>query len=527
MPSMSLWDQYLTKMTLKRREILKAAILGSSAIALSPSEINQAKTKTAGKIADVIIIGAGNTGIPAAIEAADLGSKVILIDKNSFLGGMLIVSGGHVSGANSKIQLRRGIKDSFEKHYQDAMRIGKYQADSELLAIATQNAALMIDWLEEIGVDFTEESPVLVDDHDHYSVPRTYIGKDLARSILKPLINELNKRTKRGNLEIMLETKAMNLIQNKKKEVKGVRVKDKSGAVYDIESKTVIIATGGYGANKKMQSKHNPKVNAAKWVGLPHATGDGINMATKIDAKLVNMSHLIAFPGTIFDFNGSPTEMSTRLQFPPKHFTKSVWINRKGYRFVNEHGSPDTREVAFLNQEELLFYVIFNHHILKQSTSLDIRNWDKKKMDKEISRGNIIASAESIEDLARKINIPASQMLKTIDQYNKDIENNVIDSFGRELERVPIKTGPFYAFSVGGSILTTHGGISVNHDMEVINKKDKVIPGLYAAGEVLGNGQLMGHGVVSGMSVGPAIIFGKIAARAAHRFSQCICKEEA
>jgi succinate dehydrogenase/fumarate reductase flavoprotein subunit len=181
-----------------------------------------------------------------------------------------------------------------------------------------------------------------------------------------------------------------------------------------------------------MQSKHNPKVNAAKWVGLPHATGDGINMATKIDAKLVNMSHLIAFPGTIFDFNGSPTEMSTRLQFPPKHITKSVWINRKGYRFVNEHGSPDTREVAFLNQEELLFYVIFNHHILKQSTSLDIRNWDKKKMDKEISRGNIIASAESIEDLARKINIPASQMLKTIDQYNKDIENNVIDSFGRE-----------------------------------------------------------------------------------------------
>ena len=124
------------------------------------------------------------------------------------------------------------------------------------------------------------------------------------------------------------------------------------------------------------------------------------------------------------------------------------------------------------------------------------------------------------------INLP-SQMLKTIDQYNKDIENNVIDSFGRELERVPIKTGPFYAFSVGGSILTTHGGISVNHDMEVINKKDKVIPGLYAAGEVLGNGQLMGHGVVSGMSVGPAIIFGKIAARAAHRFSQCSCQEEA
>ena len=159
-------------MVLKRREILKAAVLGSSSIALSTSTLQKTAANTNREPADILIVGAGNAGIPAAIEAADLGAKVILIDKNTFIGGMLIVSGGHISGANAKMQMRKNIKDSYEKHYQDAMKIGKYQANSELLSIATENAASMIDWLEEIGVEFTEDSPMLEDDHDHYSVPR-------------------------------------------------------------------------------------------------------------------------------------------------------------------------------------------------------------------------------------------------------------------------------------------------------------------------------------------------------------------
>ena len=144
---------------MKRREILKATILGSGAAALGSiaTEKNQAQQTLATNVTqqnsiDILIIGAGNAGMPTAIEAADLGGKVMLIDKNSFVGGMLIVSGGHVSGANSKLQMRKGIQDSYEQHYQDAMRIGRFKANSELLKLATENAAQMIDWLEEIGV---------------------------------------------------------------------------------------------------------------------------------------------------------------------------------------------------------------------------------------------------------------------------------------------------------------------------------------------------------------------------------------
>ena len=519
---------------MKRREILKATILGSGAAALGSiaTEKNQAQQTSATNVdeqksIDVLIVGAGNAGIPAAIEAADLGGKVMLIEKNDFVGGMLIISGGHISGANAKIQMRKEIKDSYEKHYQDAMRIGKFKADSELLALATEHAAPMIDWLEEIGVEFTDESPVLVDDHDHYSVPRTYIGKNLARSLLWPLQQELDKRIARGNLDIRLETTALNLLQDKNKKVIGLRVKNKAGDISDFFAKTVILTTGGYGANKSMQQEYNPKVVSAKWVGLPHATGDGIIMAKDIGAKLANMDHLISYPGTVFDLKGFPTSISTRLQFPPKHFTQSIWVNKKAERFVNEHTTPDNRETAFLKQEELFFYVVFDKNIREQPGTLDIRNWTREQMDQEINAGNIIVAADSLKKLAAKLGISSEGLKNTIREYNERIEKGKRDQYGRTKQRRIINKPPFFAFGVGGSVLNTHGGISVNSSLEVIDEDGMVIAGLYAAGEVLGNGHLMGEGVVSGMSVGPAITFGRLVARTAYRNAQCQCSDEA
>jgi len=504
---------------MKRRELLKATILGSSA-AMTVMRTKNSNAHEVNDQADVIIVGAGNAGIPAAIEASDMGAKVILIDKNAYVGGMLIVSGGHISGANAKIQMRKNIKDSYEKHYQDAMRIGKYKADSELLALATEHAASMVDWLEEIGVEFTEESPILVDDHDHYSVPRTYVGVNLARSLLGPLKKELDKRIKRGGLDLKLETKALNLLQDDKKEIIGVKVRDKNGDVLDIFAKTVILASGGYGANKTMQQKFNPKVVSAKWVGLPHATGDGINMAKKVGASLSFMDHLISYPGTVFDLKGVPTEISTRLQFPPQHFTQSIWINKKGLSIVNEHTTPDNREVAFLAQEELFFYVLFDERMRAERGSLDIRNWSSNQMDQAIEQGNVIIKTDTMNQLAEKLKINPKRLSETILKYNTSIDSNQNDEFGRKEQRLKILKSPFYAFGVGGSVLNTHGGISINNSLEVIDESNRVIPGLYAIGETIGNGHLMGEGVVSGMSVGPAITFGRMVAKTAFRYAQ-------
>lgn len=513
-------------MSLKRRDILKASAMGAGLLTIANESVGHQQTESNDlPDADLLIIGAGNAGIPAAIEASDLGAKVILIDKNSYIGGMLIISGGHISGANAKIQMRKGINDSFEEHYKDAMRIGKYKADSELLSIATRDAASMVDWLEDIGVDFTEESPVLEDDHNHYSVARTYVAKDLGRSLLKPLNKEINKRVKDKRLEIRLKTRVKELIMDDDQSIIGAVVKNSNNETQKIIAKSVIIATGGYGANRSMKEHYNPKSLSAKVWCLPHATGDGIKMAKKIGAKLVNMDHLVIFPGTINDLDGLPLEINTRLRFSPRHYTKSIWINKKGERFVNEHADPDEREISFLNQEELKFYVIFNQSILESRENTDVSKWDKKILTDQIKKGGVVASAKNLTELSKLINVPKESIKLTLENYNQDIKNGNNDLFGRSKERVPIDNGPFYAISVGGSLLTTHGGISINHNMEVINESKRVIKGLYAVGEVLGNGQLMGKGVVSGMSVGPAITFGRIAAREAYRYAQCSCKD--
>jgi fumarate reductase flavoprotein subunit len=511
-------------MGIKRREILKVGTLGAGLMAVSNESMGHNENDQYDT--DVLIVGAGNAGIPAAIEASDLGARVMVIEKNSFLGGMLIVSGGHISGANAKIQMKKGIEDSFEKHYQDAMRIGKYKANSELLSVATQNAASMVDWLEEIGVDFTDDSPILEDDHNHYSVARTYVAKDLGRSLLKPLNKEINKRIKEKRIEIRYKTEALKLIEDKNKRIIGVLSKNPSNGTEVIKARSVIIATGGYGANQEMKKAHNPKSLSAKVWCLPHATGDGINMAKEFDAKLVNMDHLVVFPGTINSLNGLPLEINTRLKFAPRHLTESIWVNNKGERFVNEHADPDQREISFSEQEELKFFVIFNQSILENESDTDVLKWNKKTLKDQINKGTTVASAESISELAETINVPKNSMRQTIEEYNLSINNKSDDLFGRLKKRVAIENGPFYAISVGGSLLTTHGGISINHNMEVINNKNHSIKGLYAVGEVTGNGQLMGKGVVSGMSVGPAITFGRLAAREAYRYAQCLCKDE-
>ena len=192
---------------LKRRDIIKMAALGTGVGALGSVNIRQLRAAAAGDkdrfgasdtVADVLIIGAGNAGIPAAIQAADLGAGVVLLDKNPFVGGMLHISGGHISGADSKIQIAKGIEDSPALHYRDAMRLGRYRNNSELLKLAVENAAAMVDWLVEIGVDFTPESPFHEDDHDRYSAARTYAGPDYARSLLVPFLRELEKRIERG-----------------------------------------------------------------------------------------------------------------------------------------------------------------------------------------------------------------------------------------------------------------------------------------------------------------------------------------
>ncbi len=503
---------------LGRREVLKLLSFGVGAGYLNVVCENQAwavedadrGAGTAGKgVIDLLIVGAGNAGMPAAIQAADLGARVLLVEKNAFVGGMLNISGGHIAGANSKMQIAKGIDDSPGLHYRDAIRMGGYRNNSELLKMSVENAASMIDWLTEIGVEFSPESPFLEDDHEHYSVPRTHAGPEYARSILGPLRIELEKRVRQGNVDLQLNTRVTSLIKDDQAVI-GMEVQDQEGMKSTLRAKAVILATGGYGASEKLKQKYHPKIAKSKVVCLPHATGDGLVLAEEAGARLTNMDLFVAFPGAIDGASG-------RLQHAPRHHTEGIWVNKQGYRFVNEHTeNPDEREKAFASQTEFGFFYVFDDHARKQ-VKLGVIGWDQGRLQSEISRG-VAKKAASIRKLAAKIGLGADRLDMTVRQYNQSVANGIDELFARDNPGPALKNGPYYAIPITGSILISHGGISVNHKLQVMDRNNRAITGLYAVGETMGCAQMMGDAVLSGMSVGPAITLGRIVARNAFNY---------
>jgi fumarate reductase flavoprotein subunit len=497
---------------MNRRELVKSvALCASTGLLAGVGGQNAVAAEDAAEDVDLLIVGAGNAGMPAAIQAADLGARVLLIDKNSFTGGMLNISGGHVSAANSKLQIRKGIEDSPEAHYRDAIRMGKYANNSELLKVAVENAGAMVDWLQEVGVEFTPESPFFEDDHDHYSAKRTYMGPEYARSLLHPLRAELDARIARGNIELRLNTRVTRLITNDRDEVTGVVAVDGSGESISLAAKAVLLTTGGYGASAPLKEQYNPKYAASKVVCMPHATGDGIVMAAELGAKLTSMDFLLSHPGAVDGGFG-------RLDHAPRFLTEGIWINKQGKRFANEHGTPDHREIAFLEQADFGFYYVFDQGVIDRG-KLGMIGWESDQLDDHV-KGGVVQKAGSVSKLAQKIGISGKQLSATLTAFNGSVSAGSDADFGRQQLEWPLENGPFYAVPITGSILITHGGISVNHMLQVVDENKRTISGLYAAGETLGVGQMMGKAVLSGMSVGPAITLGRIAARNAFQYAQ-------
>ena len=125
---------------------------------------------------DIIIIGAGTAGMPCAIEAAQRGASVLVIEKDDKIGGTLHLSGGHMSAGGTRPQVRLGIEDSVEKHYADVVEISKNTANDVLIRKAIAEAPHTIDWLDDLGFDFAPESPRLIYGHVPYTVARTHYG---------------------------------------------------------------------------------------------------------------------------------------------------------------------------------------------------------------------------------------------------------------------------------------------------------------------------------------------------------------
>jgi fumarate reductase flavoprotein subunit len=469
-------------------------------------------------ISDVVIVGAGTAGLPAAIEAADAGARVVLIEKQARIGGMLHISTGQFSGAGTRLQRERGIEDSAERHLADVERLSHGLATRDLVRESVLRQGATVDWLQCLGFDFLVDSPRLVFGHELYSVPRTFQGKEDGRSILRVFERECSTRVARGRIELRLATRLQSLIRDERGDVSGVHVVGPAGAE-SIVARAIVLATGGYAANRDLVRRFLPSAFRDALTGcLEHATGDGLLVAEDAGAATTCSGAYLPTMSLIPDPDRPGFTLgyhAARLALVPAYRQPhEIWVNARGERWVAEDTpSPQSREQALMRQPGLKMAVIWDERALEAAAPLLQpleQGWTRGRIRLEAERGQFIWSAASLDDLALRIGVATDGLERTVARYNAAVDARNDPDFGRQFLPGRIEHPPFYGVWSQAAMLMSREGLRVDSGLRVLDGSGAPIRGLYAVGEILGASQFMGDSFVGGMSVGPCMTLGRL-----------------
>ena len=461
---------------------------------------------------DVLIIGAGTAGIPCAIEAATAGASVTVIEKADDIGGTLCYSGGQMSAADTRLGRARGIEDSVEDHYADIVRMGGEPIDKALVRRAAKLAPGTIDWLDELGFPFDPSCPALAPEHEYYGVPRTYWGPDAGISILETLRPHWDKLVMDGAIRVELGSQVVEL-ETEANAVCGAVIETNTGQRFRIRARATVLATGGYGANPQMYAQFTPSAPPLVTHALETAKGDAVTLTRKLGTQVRNTGIYVPSlggfrpetgPGRIRPWReGWGLVGSARMRAP-----REIYVDSSGCRFINEaEASNDRRDDAIRSLDRELFWLVFDSTALFAGDCL-IQGWENEDIVAAADAGEFCWRAERIDELAVRAGLDPTTLVKTVADYNDSVERGS-DPLGRHAPDYPIKTPPYYAFRFQGCVGLSWAGLKVDAELRVLDRDNQPIDGLYAAGEVLGMASLSGSRTVGGMSVTPALSFGR------------------
>ncbi len=460
--------------------------------------------------ADVIIVGGGGAGLSAAVAATDEGANVIVIEKMGILGGNTIVCGGIYNTPDPERQKPQGIEDSVDLYVKQTLEGGDNLGNPELVQTLCSNAYDGLKWLEGMGMQF--EDKIIQGAGSLY--PRTHQSVDpLGTGFIDAYLKTLNERG--DKCKILTDTKGEELILDGNKVV-GIKATNKDGSELTLHAdKGVILATGGFAGNVELREKYN---TSGKWgslgenvptTNMPGVTGDGITIASKAGADLIDMD-LIQLLYLSIPKNGGIAGLYDLGA------ENTVFINEEGNRFVREDGRRDVICKAILDQPEGLMYMIHSADVLPNIE--EAKTLEGVPMT-EILENNTYGwqTGETLDELAEKINVPAENLKAAIDNYNAGVDSGK-DEFGRELLTKKFENGPWYALPRVPAVHHTMGGVRIDTDCHALNADGEIIEGLYAAGELTGG--IHGGNRLGGNAVVDTVVFGRIAGTSAAKAEQ-------
>lgn len=486
---------------------------------------------------DVVVVGAGNAALCAAISAKEHGASVLVLEKGPEhkRGGNSYFTDGAIRFAYNDLSDIRRIMPSLtdeeagkivmpeysdSDYYNDLMRVTEGQSHTGLANQLVSKSYETIVWMKEQGVEFElnyDNQSFKKDDKIHFWGGLPVKTKEKGIGLMKALF----QRAKEAGIDIWYEAQATKLLTEDSR-ITGAVVNQREKEL-TVEANSVVLACGSFEANKEMRSRNlGPEWEAAAVRGTEFNTGDGINMAIEAGAETFGEWSGCHSIGT--DYNVPKVGDFTKPGdiFKKHSYPLGIMLNKEGYRFVDE--GADFRNYT---------YAKYGREILKQPGHVAYQIFDSQVRPLLRKEYNLeeatVYQADTLEELAELIPVEKEQFLKTIHEYNDAVQvgdYNPSVKDGKSTSGInPEKTnwalraekGPFYAFPVTCGITFAFGGLHVNTDGEVLNKEQTPIPGLFAAGEMVGGIFYKNYPGGSGLMSGA--VYGKVAGSQAASFA--------
>ncbi|QKF07341.1 flavocytochrome c [Berryella wangjianweii] len=455
--------------------------------------------------ADVCVIGAGGSGLTAAISAAQNGAKVIVVEKCGITGGSTNVSEGALNAVDPERQQKQGIDDSIDTFYEATFKGGHEEGTPELVHYLVDNALDSVHWMESIGVKFKDKVGAAtgsMGERSHY--PATPSGNTYIRAFRAYVAEHADQ------IKILHETQVKSLTVEGGA-VTGLEAVHRGSTPVSVKAKSVIVATGGFGANVE----YRQKVNTGVWSDVkldeaigctnikPCAQGEGLALAEAAGAQLVGLPdiqlHPCGTPGT-----GLMEDIRTSGR-------NRIFVNKSGERFVNEGAKRDELCKAIFAQPESTYWIVVNKERYPSETEPDANGATIQNM---LALGHIVKGVD-VADLAKQTGMDAAKLQESLDGYNRTVAGEE-DPFGFKANNTADKQmteGPWYACRKVPTVHHTMGGIRIDVSARALNAAGSPVKGLFACGECTGGTH--GSNRLGGNAIADCVTFGRAAGESA------------
>ena len=525
------------------KAIIEAATAALKQAGLEPSDLvskntSTTKAKDIEETVDVVVVGAGGAGMTAAITATDAGKKVIVVESQPIAGGNSVRSTGGMNAAKTPYQDKNEFKeaagvektlataaekfadnetitalaatvksqwdayqanpqgyfDSVELMELDTMIGGKGKNNPELVKALAENSADAIEWLASIGAEVKNVGAFGGASVKRIHRPVNADGKVTAVGAY--IVPILEKNLQDRNVQFLFDTTANEIIMKDGKAV-GIKGTGKDGHKVTINAKSVVIATGGFGANAEMVEKYKPELKGFATTNAEGAQGQGIDMATAAGAATVDMNQIQIHPTVHIEEDGNAHLITEGLRGDG-----AILVNAEGKRFYDEVSTRDKVSAAIIEQTDKSAWLVVDQAMV-----------DKSAVIAGYIKSGYTVTGATYEELAKAMGVDEATFTSTMNTWNQAVEAKSDAEFNRTSFANPLTAAPYYAIKITPAVHHTMGGIVINPKAEVLNEKGEVISGLFAAGEVTGG--VHGANRLGGNAVADFVVFGRISGQSA------------